>query len=86
MTDDIKPWQPGDPVGVGLVYLPNKKTRDAYGKALKDQWIESAAKHAISLPTLHQRRNFIDSYPIDARDVLKDRIKELWEARNARDT
>jgi len=78
----MKPWQPGDPVGMGEVYLPDKKTRAAYGKACRDMWIDSAAKHAISLPTLHQRRKFIDSYPAAARDALKDRIKELWEARH----
>ena len=78
----MKPWQPGDPVGMGEVYLPDKKARAAYGKACRDAVIDSAAKHAISLPTLHERRKFIDSYPLDAREALKDRIKELWEARN----
>ena len=78
----MKPWQPGDPVGCGEVYLPDKKTRAAYGKACRDLWIDSAAKHAISLSTLHQRRKFIDSYPLDARNELKGRIKELWEARH----
>ena len=75
----MKPWQPGDPVGMGVVYLPDKKTRAAYGKACRDLWIDSAAKHAISLSTLQQRRNFINRYPLDARDALKDRVKELWE-------
>lgn len=78
----MKPWQPGDPVGMGLVYLSDKKTSEAYGKACRDMWIDSAAKHAISLPTLHKRRKFIDSYPAAARDALKDRIKELWEDRH----
>ena len=78
----MKPWQQGDPVGMGEVYLPDKKTRAAYGKACRDLWIDSAAKRAISLPTLHQRRRFIDSYPLNAREALKDRIKELWEYRH----
>lgn len=64
---------------MGEVYLPDKKTRAAYGKACRDAWIDSAANHAISLPTLHQRRKFIEIYPSAAREALKDRIKELWE-------
>ena len=77
----MKPWQQGDPVGMGEVYLPDKKTRAAYGNACRDLWIESAAKHVIRLPTLHQRRKFIGSYPLNEREALKDRIKELWEYR-----
>jgi hypothetical protein len=80
----MKPWQPGDPVGMGEVYLPDKKTRAAYGKACRAAVIDSAAKHAISLPTLHRRRNFIDSYPVNAREALKDRVREIWEERNGR--
>ena len=75
----MKPWQQGDPVGMGEVYLPDKKTRAAYGNACRDLWIDSAAKHVISLSTLHQRRKFIDGYPLNAREALKDRVKELWE-------
>lgn len=78
MKHDMQPWKPGDPVGAGLVYLPDKKTRDAYGKACRDQWIESAAQHAVQLPTLQARRDFINSYPSSARDQLKDRVAELW--------
>lgn len=78
MKHDMTPWKPGDPVGMGLVYLPDKKTRDAYGKACRDQWIESAAQHAVQLPTLEARRNFINSYPAQARDQLKDRVAKLW--------
>lgn len=78
----MKPWQPGDPVGMGEVYLPDKKTRAAYGKACRAAVIDSAAKHAINLPTLDRRREFINRYPAAARDALKDRIRELWEARH----
>jgi len=76
----MKHWRAGDPVGMGEVYLPDRKTRDAYGKACRDAWIDSAAKHTISLPTLQSRRDFINKYPASARDALKDRIKELWKA------
>ena len=78
----MKPWQPSDPVGMGEVYLPDKKTSAAYGKACRAAVIDSAAKHAINLPTLDRRREFINSYPAAAREALKDRIKELWEARH----
>jgi hypothetical protein len=78
----MKPWQLGDPVGMGEVYLPDKKTRAAYGKACRAAVIDSAAKHAINLPTLDQRREFINRYPAAAREALKDRIKELWEAKH----
>jgi len=76
----MRSWREGDPVGTGVVYLPDTKTREAYTRACKLLRIESAAQHAISLPTLHQRRKFIDSYPAEAREELKNKVKELWEA------
>lgn len=78
MKHDMQPWKPGDPVARGLVYLPDKKTRDAYGKACKELWIEPAAIHAVSLNTLHERRRFIDGYPMPERDQLKAKVAELW--------
>ena len=80
----MKAWRVGDPVGTGELYLPTAKIRDAYGKACRSAQIDSAAKHAISLSTLHLRREFIDRYPADARDALKDRVRKLWEERNGR--
>lgn len=77
----MKPWRLGDPVGMGEVYLPDSKTRAAYGKACRAAVIDSAAKHAINLPTLQRRREFINSYPAAAREALKDRIRELWRAK-----
>lgn len=76
----MKPWREGDPVGAGVVYLPDTKTKQAYARACKRLWIESAAQHAISLRTLQARRDFINSYPPEAREELKDRVRELWEA------
>lgn len=74
----MTPWQAGDQVGMGLVYLPDKKTRDAYGKACRDQWIESAAQQVVQLRMREDRRNFINSFPAFARDQLKKRVTELW--------
>ena len=76
----MRPWQQGDPVGMGLVYLPDKKTREAYGKACRDAWIESAARHAIQLRTLQERRDFINSHRDS--EALKVRVAELWEKRH----
>lgn len=78
----MKAWSAGDPIGMGEVYLPTKKTRDAYGKACSEAQINSAAALAIELPTLAARRAFIDTYPASRRDALKARIKTLWENRN----
>lgn len=78
----MKPWAEGDPIGMGEVYLPTQKARDAYGRACRDAQIDSAAAHAIELATLAARRQFIDTYPADRRDALKARIKTLWEKKN----
>lgn len=78
----MKPWAEGDPIGMGEVYLPTQKVRDAYGKACREAIIDSAAAHAIELATLAARRQFIDTYPADRRDALKARIKTLWEKKN----
>lgn len=75
----MKPWQPGDPIGMGEVYLPDNLTRAAYVNACLHAFITSAAKQAISLPSLQQRREFVDSYPSKARDALKEKMKTLWE-------
>lgn len=75
-------WREGDAIGVGEVYLPTEKIRDAYSKACRDAQIDSAAAHAIELSTLAARREFIETYPAARRDALKARIKILWEKKN----
>lgn len=74
-------WRPGDPIGCGSILLPTRKDRAAYGKACREAIIDSAARHAIKLPTLQQRRDFINSHP--ATEQLKARVAQLWENRNA---
>jgi hypothetical protein len=73
----LRPWREGDPVGAGEVYLPDSKTKQAYTKACKDQMVESAARHVLSLPSLEQRRAFIANHP--AQEELKHRVRKLWE-------
>ena len=76
----MKPWQPGDPIGCGEVFLPDEQTREAYGNACRDALIDSAARHAIQLKTLQARRDYINGHP--AKEQLKARVSELWESRN----
>lgn len=78
----MKAWSAGDPIGMGEIYLPTQKARNAYGNACREAIIDSAAAHAIKLATLAARRRFIDTYPADRRDALKARIKTLWEKKN----
>lgn len=73
-------WRAGDPVGCGEVHLPDTKTRRAYGQACRDAVIDGAARQAIRLPTLQERRDFINSHP--AKEQLKARVLELWEAKD----
>jgi hypothetical protein len=80
----MQPWRLGDPVGMGEVYLPDKKAREAYGKACVEAVIESAAKHVASLPSITSRRAYIDSFPADRREALKQKITEVWNENNSR--
>lgn len=80
----MQPWRLGDPVGMGEVYLPDKKTREAYGKACRDAWLESAARHVASLPTINARRLCIDSFPANSREALKQKIMEVWNENNSK--
>lgn len=83
-TDHLKPWQPGDPVGCGKVYLPDRKTREAYGAACKAWLVECAAQTVIAQPDLETRRRIINRFPQGMRDALKARVIELWkEKQNA---
>jgi hypothetical protein len=77
----MKPWQKGDLVGCGPVYLPDKNAREKYRTACRDARIESAARHTIQLSAVQERREFIDNYPAEWRDLLKAKVVELWENR-----
>jgi hypothetical protein len=77
----MTPWKPSDGL-CGIICLPNDETRAAYGDACRAAIIESAAKHAIGLGSLQDRRAFIDRHPSGTQETLKKRIKELWDQRN----
>ena len=66
---------------MGEIYLPDAKSQAAYANACRVALIDSAARHAINLPTLQQRRDFINKQSPAAQDALKARIKELWRDR-----
>lgn len=64
---------------MGLVCLPDKEARDAYGKACREQWLEAAAITVIRKRTLQDRRELINTYPVQHREALKAKVAELWE-------
>ena len=66
---------------MGEIYLPDAQSQAAYANACRVALIDSAARHAINLPTLKQRRDFINKQSPAAQDALKARIRELWETR-----
>ena len=74
-----KVWRVGDPIGGGEIYIPDIKTKNAYGKACRDALIDSAARHVLSLSNLTLRRSFISKQPLNRQDDLKMRITELWK-------
>lgn len=77
----MMPWRAGDPVGMGEVFLPDEKTKAAYTKACQDSYLTTVARHAISLPTLEERREFIANYPKGGQEALKARMQELWTSK-----
>lgn len=80
-TDHLKPWQPGDPVGCGEVYLPDQKTRDAYADAIRQQWLEFAAQMICGMTSINDRRRAIAKYKPEEQELLKARVLEIWEKR-----
>ena len=78
----MTPWRKGDPVGMGEVYLPDTKDKQAYSLACKRLIIERAALHVLKLKTIDKRRQFINSYPQAGQDDLKSRVSELWGKAN----
>lgn len=74
----MQPWRAGDPVGCGLVYLPTKKLRDAYGAACVEAQIHADARAICAIPRIETRRARIAMYPAHRRDLLKAKVAEMW--------
>jgi hypothetical protein len=77
----VRAWQEGDSVGTGRVYLPDANARLAYATACRRAILDSAARHAVNLPTLELRRDFINSFPAHMQDALKEKVADLWKAK-----
>ena len=69
----------GDPVGMGEVYLPSSDSKEAYNAACNEELLDSAARYAMELRTVEERRNFIATWPKGRRDELKAKITSLWK-------
>lgn len=74
----MKPWAAGNRDGMGEVFLPNAKTRDAYYTACVDAQINADATAICSMRSVDLRRARIAMYPEIRRERLKDRVAELW--------
>ena len=78
----MTPWKPSDGL-CGVVYLPDRQTKAAYGDACRKAIISSAAEHVISMGSLPERRAFVDKYPAAMREYLKKEILERWQSGNS---
>lgn len=77
----LKPWQPGDPVASGEVYLPDEKTRQAYGMECQRRVVESWAHRVMAGHHINIRRARIQQCPDSLREQVKARVQELWRKR-----
>lgn len=73
-----RPWQPGDPVGCGEVFLPTRKHAEAYTDACRAEILTADARAICAIPDLPTRRARIAMYPEKHREALKARVRELW--------
>ena len=80
----MKPWQPGDPVATGAVYLPTDESRAAYGEAVKRLQIESWALGVIAKPSINDRRAALEKCPRKLRHAVEARVIELWKQKQNR--
>lgn len=77
----MKRWEHGDPVGAGAVYLPDQRTREAYGQACKDKIIESWANRVVAGEDLQTRRQLLAQCPKNLVDDVKKLIDQIWRVR-----
>ena len=74
----MRKWLPGNPIGGGVMTITD---RAAYAKQCRDAIVTSAARDALRIGGLDQRRSFIASYPAGQREQLKAAITQLWQER-----
>ena len=74
----MRKWLPGDPIGGGAMTIAD---RVAYAKQCQEAIVTSAARDALRIGGLEQRRAFIASYPAGQREHLKAAITQLWQER-----
>ena len=77
----MTPWKAGDPVGNGVAFLPDSKSKRGYSEACEASMIDAAARYAVNLPTLYERRKFIERVPAARREAVKARVAVLWGER-----
>lgn len=77
---DLRPWQPGDPIGCGLVYLPDDDTRAAYGAEVRRQLINNWASYVLAGRNLDVMRARIKKCPAGMQDEVKARVLEIWNS------
>jgi len=77
----MTPWKAGDPVGNGVAFLPDSKSKRGYSEACEASMIDAAARYIIGLPSLDQRREFIERVPQARREAVKARVSVLWGER-----
>lgn len=75
----MKRWEHGDPVGAGAVYLPDQRTREAYGAACRDKQIEAWADLVCSGATIEIRRSTLQQCPRSILTDVKTRVREKWQ-------
>lgn len=75
----MKPWQPGDPIGSGEIYLPDAETSQAYGDAVRASFVESHAMTVMGIKTRRDRQQALDKLPSGMQGAVKARILELWD-------
>lgn len=73
-----QPWQPGDPIGCGEIYLPTSALRQKYHQAVHEATITAIARGVVNMPELASRRAAIARVPEKWRDEVKARVKEIW--------
>ena len=52
----MTPWKPGDPIGAGIVYLPDAETRAAYHAADQLAKKTAMARRLLNAPVSEARR------------------------------